>query len=141
MSLAARIAAGFLALVGLLGLSSWWQLSVLEELVEHNRRFAEVDSETLTLGMQIWSRLGELQELSQKHEVLRDSRYLDEALRVEAELQRQIDSLASLETSPESAGAITEVVELWAVAGDAAEGEASCSGEKADGEASCSGAK
>ena len=72
LSLAARIAAAFLALIVLLAVSSWWQLRVLDELVENNRRLAEVDAEVLALTLRASGRLGELAELGEKFEVLRD---------------------------------------------------------------------
>ena len=113
MSLAARIAAGFLAIVALHAASSWWQLEVVEELVANNRGLAEVDVEVLALGLGMWSRLGELRELSDKYEVLRDERYRDEIRAVAAEVTTSVADLASLPAGPATAELVAELEELW----------------------------
>ena len=113
MSVGARIAAALLAIVLILALSSAWLLRVAGSLVEQNRILAEVDVEALALGLQTWSRLGELEELLQKHAALQDERYLEEATRIWQIVDADLETLESLSLGTELRDAATRLREPW----------------------------
>lgn len=113
MSLAARIALGCLILAVLLGVSSLFQLAIVDELEATNAELAAVDVEGLSLGFLLWSRLAELEDFVEKFLVLEDARYRLGAERVAEEIERDLVALQGLELSPAESEHSQALVDAW----------------------------
>lgn len=113
MSLAARITAGILLVVALGGGLAVYQLRLVDQLVADNRALGEVDVESLTLALQMWSRLGELEELGRKLRVLEDERYAQELALARVEFTRDLTLLETLTEGSPLASAADDVGEAW----------------------------
>jgi two-component system sensor histidine kinase GlrK len=113
MSLAARIASGALVLVALVGLSGVFQLAIVDDLQETASDLAAVDVEALSLGLQLLGRVGELDDSVRKYLAVEDPRYLEQATRLQDEVDRDLAGLDRLGLSVPERQAANRLLRLW----------------------------
>ncbi len=122
MTLAAKITAGFLALVALLGALAAYQLALIHRLHATNRDLAETSFEAARLSLEMERRLGLMDEFSQKLFLLQDRGYAGELRRLRQDMERDLAVLQGKDLSPAERRQLEGFAERWQTYGAGAPG-------------------
>jgi len=101
VTLAAKVGAGFLALVAVMLVVGAYQLAVIARLEADNRHLSSISLEAGSLSLELRGELARLRDLTERLKVLRDPEYAAELTRGRAGVHWRLAGLRRLRLSPD----------------------------------------